>query len=51
MSSQHLSLEQEESLTVQALTGTRRMENLKRINVDVVQVSDSLLEKIKSYYV
>ena len=46
-----MSLEQEESLTVQALTGTRRMENRKRINVDGVQVSDSQLEKIKSYYV
>ena len=45
-----MSMSQEESLTVQPLTGTRRTENRKRINVDGVQESDSLLEKIKINY-
>ena len=31
------------------LPGTRRMENRKRIDVEGVNVSDSLIEKIKSY--
>ena len=32
------------------LPGARRMENRKRIDVEGVNVSDSLIEKIKSYY-
>ena len=33
------------------LPGARRMENRKRIDIEGVYVSDSLLEKIKSYFV
>ena len=33
------------------LPGARRMENRKRIDIEGVHVSDSLLEKIKSYCV